>query len=43
MILCTYVMNVSEGPGSCKEPPVLRIVSGNLSPCSKANVSLLEI
>lgn len=36
-------MNVTEGLGSCKESPVLRIVLGNLSPCSKANVSFLEI
>lgn len=36
-------MNVTEGPGSCKESAMLRIVPGNMSPCSKARVSLLAI
>lgn len=42
MTLCTYVMDVTEGLGSCKESAVLRTVSGNLSP-QKSTLPLLEI
>lgn len=43
MILSTYMMSVSGSRGSFKESEVLRVASGNLLPCSKANVSLTEI